>query len=77
MPKGPIESAFMKSRSRHVPIRFINLGTALGSKLVVDAVEDDGERSPDNQELLVSRPASVINHRADINCLHQVRSSMT
>ncbi len=49
----------------------------VGKKLVVYAVEDDRERGPDNQKLLISRPASFIDHRADINRLHQVRSSMT
>ena len=48
----------------------VEVTLAGGEELIVDAVENDRERGPEDQELLISGPLSFVDCRANINRLH-------
>ncbi len=69
MPTMPLVSAGVSAERGTFHSR-ISAGMRRDEHLVVEAVEDDGQRRREDQQLLIAAPLALVEHRADVNGFH-------
>ena len=69
MPTMPLVSAGVNAARGDVPVAHQRRNRA-PKHLVVEAVEDDGQRGREDQQLLIAAPLPIVEHRADVNGFH-------
>ncbi len=69
MPKGPGGQGIAEGGVRNPPLRG-DERHRVRQELIVHAVEDDGQRGAEDQQLLVAGPAAFVDDRSDIHGAH-------
>ena len=74
MPTSPLVRTGANAGRRQIPLAH-QRRNGDAEQLVVEAVEDDGQRRGEDEQLLIAAPLAFVEQRADVNGLCSYRSA--